>query len=142
MTMILRPSQFGDVDIVIEDQSVVDLPDDLTGPAILSIFGERRAPGEVGRAARGFFANPTFGSLAWTRDSIPVSNELYELIIEDTRNALQWMIDDGLAMDFTFQRQSSPDPEFLCLQLTITTSMGREEYFRIITNGIDSFIRA
>lgn len=75
-----------------------------------------------------------YGSLLWLYEREKQTVEILSKIDETSRNALQWMIDDGIAKEVDVQA-SHPRPEFTLLEVKITKPDGNIYAFKTLWDG-------
>lgn len=114
----------------------LEFDDGLETAVLVSLFTDARVTeeelpiGEVNR--RGFWGDavenegsvPT-GSKLWLAERAKVTDELLEQVRDSCLEALQWLIDDGIASDVTVETEYN-DQKWLLISIEITRPSGQK----------------
>jgi phage gp46-like protein len=132
-------NQTGHADLRVAGADLV-VSDDLETAILISLFTDRRAPADVelpaGEDRRGWWGDSypdregdELGSLLWLLDREKETQEVLERTRIYAREALRWLIEDGVATEVDVQA-SIPAPGTRLLQVTITQPNGQQSTLR------------
>lgn len=141
---VLQELPGGLFDIKIGFDGDIETEDTFDTAILVSLFTDARADeSQVSQSnlRRGWIGNeftPDFqiGSLLWLFEQAKLTRTLLNEIEDEARAALQWLVDDGLAVAITNVSAVSTKPGQLVLELTIerTTSVVERRFFELWQN--------